>query len=79
LYGADARTGMRTAWLYLANIVGSGAGSILSGFGPMDRLTLIGIAEFWVVAGLTCSMVLMFACTSRAPRRFVWRFTAPTR
>jgi predicted membrane-bound spermidine synthase len=58
---ADARTGMRTAWLYLANILGSAAGSIFTGFVLMDRLTLIGIAEFLVVAGLTCSMVLMFA------------------
>src|SRR5205823_7654777 len=58
---ADARTGMRTAWLYLANILGSAAGSLLTGFVLMDRLTLIGIAEFLVVAALTCSMVLMFA------------------
>jgi spermidine synthase len=58
---ADARAGMRTAWLYLANILGSAAGSIFTGFVLMDRLTLIGIAEFLVVAGLTCSAVLMFA------------------
>ena len=58
---ADTRTGMRTAWLYLANIMGSVAGSILTGFVLMDRLTLIGVAEFLVVSGLTCSMVLMFA------------------
>ena len=58
---ADSRTGMRTAWLYLANILGSAAGSILTGFVLMDRLTLIGVAEFLVVAGLTCSVVLMFA------------------
>jgi len=58
---ADARTGMRTAWLYLANILGAAAGSIFTGFVLMDRLTLIAIAEFLVVAGLTCSMMLMFA------------------
>ena len=58
---ADARTGMRTAWLYLANILGSAAGSIFTGFVLMERLTLIGIAEFLVVAGLTCSILLMFA------------------
>jgi len=58
---ADARTGMRTAWLYLANILGSATGSILTGFVLMNHLTLIGIAEFLVVAGLTCSMALMFA------------------
>ncbi|HEV8552411.1 MAG TPA: spermidine synthase [Casimicrobiaceae bacterium] len=58
---ADSRTGMRTAWLYLANILGSAAGSILTGFVLMDHLTLIGIAGFLVVAGLTCSAALMFA------------------
>jgi spermidine synthase len=58
---ADSRTGMRAAWLYLANILGSAAGSIFTGFVLMDRLTLVGIAEFLVVAGLTCSAVLMFA------------------
>ncbi len=56
---ADARTGMRTAWLYLANIVGSATGSILTGFVLMDRLSLIGIAQFLLVAGLTCSVLLM--------------------
>jgi predicted membrane-bound spermidine synthase len=58
---ADARTGMRTAWLYLANILGSAAGSLLTGFVLMDRLTLIDIAGFLVVAALTCSLLLMFA------------------
>ncbi|MEP6609792.1 MAG: spermidine synthase [Burkholderiaceae bacterium] len=58
---ADARAGMRTAWLYLANIIGSAAGSILTGFVLMDELTLIGIAEFLVVGGLACSTALMLA------------------
>src|SRR5205809_2433095 len=67
---ADARTGMRTAWLYLANILGSAAGSLLTGFVLMDRLTLIGIAEFLVVAALTCSMVLMFALPLTSPQKW---------
>ena len=58
---ADSRTGMRTAWLYLANILGSAAGSIVTGFVLMNHLNLIGIAELLVVAGLTCSTALMFA------------------
>jgi spermidine synthase len=70
---ADARAGMRTAWLYLANILGSATGSLLTGFVLMDRLTLIGIAEFLVVAALTCSMVLMFALPL-TPRR-KWRLS----
>jgi predicted membrane-bound spermidine synthase len=67
---ADARTGMRTAWLYLANILGSAAGSIFTGFVLMDRLTLIGIAEFLVVAGLTCTMLLMFALPLTSPQKW---------
>jgi predicted membrane-bound spermidine synthase len=67
---ADARTGMRTAWLYLANILGSAAGSIFTGFVLMDRLTLIGIAEFLVVAGLTCTMLLMFAQPLTSPQKW---------
>ena len=48
---ADERTGMRTALLYLANIVGSAAGSILTGFVLMDKFGLVAIAAILVVAG----------------------------
>ena len=37
---ADGQAGMRTALLYLANILGAAAGSILTGFVLMDRLGL---------------------------------------
>jgi len=41
---ADDRAGMRTALLYFANILGSAAGSIVTGFVLTDRLSLVAIA-----------------------------------
>jgi len=55
---ADGHAGMRTALLYLANIVGSATGSILTGFVLMDRLSLVGIAVGLVVAGAACAGLL---------------------
>ena len=56
---ADAQAGMRTAYLYLANILGSAAGSILTGFVLMDRIGLVAIATALVVAGLACPILLL--------------------
>ena len=58
---ADARAGMRTALLYLANILGAAAGSILTGFVLMDHFGLIAIATALVVAGLVCVVLLVVA------------------
>jgi spermidine synthase len=57
----DADSGMHTALLYLANILGAAAGSILTGFVAMDRLSLTAIATALVVAGLLCVMLLIAA------------------
>jgi spermidine synthase len=37
---ADARSGEKLSWLYVANILGSGAGSLGTGFILMDQLPL---------------------------------------
>ena len=58
---ADGDSGMRTALLYLANILGAAAGSILTGFVAMDRLGLPAIAAVLVVAGLLCIILLIAA------------------
>jgi spermidine synthase len=58
---ADAQAGMRTALLYLANILGSAAGSILTGFVLMDHMSLIAIATVLVVGGLGCLILLLAA------------------
>ena len=55
---ADERAGMRTALLYLANILGSAAGSITTGFILTDRLGLVAIGAALVVASLACVVLL---------------------
>lgn len=59
--------GMGTSLLYLANILGSAAGSILTGFVLMDHLGLADIATALVLAGLVYAMLL--AVTLVKPRR----------
>lgn len=66
---ADARAGMRTGWLYLANIVGAATGSVLTGFVLMDRLGLVQVGQLLVAAGLACALVLGLAMRSPAHRR----------
>jgi len=57
---ADGRSGMRTALLYLFNILGSAAGSILTGFVLMEHLGLVGLSLFLVVAGILFGFLLIF-------------------
>jgi len=64
---ADARAGMRTGLLYLANILGAASGSVLTGFVLMDRLGLVQVAQLLVAGGLGCALVLDLAL--RAPVR----------
>jgi spermidine synthase len=56
---ADRHAGMRTAFLYLANIIGSALGAILTGFVLMDQLGLVEIAVVLVIAGLVCAVLLI--------------------
>jgi spermidine synthase len=65
---ADDRAGMRTALLYLSNILGSAAGSVLTGFVLMDHFGLVTIASMLAVAGAACALMLMTAFDA-APRR----------
>ena len=58
---ADGRAGMRTALLYLANILGASAGSILTGFVLADRLSLTGLGSLLVVASFACAALLAIA------------------
>ena len=55
---ADDKAGMRTALLYLANILGSAAGSIVTGFVLTNRLSLVAIAAALVVASFVCVVIL---------------------
>ena len=56
---ADEKAGMRTAFLYLANILGSAAGSVITGFVLMDHLGLVAIAATLVVGGALYTLVLI--------------------
>ena len=58
---ADGRAGMRTALLYLANILGAATGSIVTGFVLMDPFGLLVIGAALVVASLACAMLLAAA------------------
>ena len=51
---ADEQAGMNTAFLYLANILGSAAGSILTGFVLMEQMSLLAVGITLVIAGLLC-------------------------
>jgi spermidine synthase len=51
--------GMQTSLLYFANIVGSAAGAILTGFVLMDYFGLVQIAVALAVAGTLCALLLI--------------------
>jgi spermidine synthase len=55
---ADGQAGLKTALLYVANIAGSAAGSILTGFVLLDHLGLVAIAVSLCVVGLVCTWLL---------------------
>jgi spermidine synthase len=65
---ADDKAGMRTAMLYLSNILGSTAGSVITGFVLMDYLGLMQIAAILVVAGAFCTLLLILAAAPRQQR-----------
>ncbi len=56
---ADDTAGMRTAVLYLANILGSASGAVLTGFVLMNVLGLTEIAVALVMAGLASTLLLI--------------------
>ncbi len=55
---ADEKAGARLSYVYLANIVGSGAGSLLTGFVLMDALTLANLSSTLLVASLVISGIM---------------------
>ena len=56
---ADDRAGMQTGLLYFANILGSAAGAILTGFVLTNYLTLVQIAVALVMAGTICALAVI--------------------
>jgi spermidine synthase/predicted MFS family arabinose efflux permease len=67
---ADERAGMRMSLLYFANILGSAAGAILTGFVLTDYLTSVQLALALVIAGTVCVLILLTQLdTAHAERR----------
>jgi spermidine synthase len=61
----DERAGTRLSYVYLANIVGSAAGSLITGFVLMDHLPILTITLVLIVCGfaLAAAIVAMSAPT----------------
>ena len=66
---ADNDAGMRTSLLYFANILGSAAGAIVTGFILTDYLTMVQIAQALVVAGTLCALCLIAMLDVARPER----------
>jgi spermidine synthase len=74
---ADSKAGMRTAILYLANILGSAAGSVITGFVLMEYLGLAAIAAALAVGGAIC-VLLLLAVVSMPLKEKLARITLAT-
>ncbi len=66
---ADARAGMRTALLYLANIGGSALGTIVTGFVLMDHFGLISLAQLLLAAALCYTLVFIVTIGGPLPAK----------
>jgi predicted membrane-bound spermidine synthase len=60
----DARAGMRTGLLYLANITGSALGSIFTGFILMQQFGVVALAQLLVAAAIAYAVLFMVATGS---------------
>lgn len=65
----DEKAGARLSYLYLGNILGSGAGSLLTGFVLMETLTIQQISVLLALLGLVLSAGI--ALYSRLPARAI--------
>jgi spermidine synthase len=61
----DEHAGARLSYVYLANILGSATGSLITGFVLMERLPLSGIAGVLVASGLLLAAGLLLTSRCR--------------
>jgi spermidine synthase len=66
---ADEQSGMQTSLLYFANIVGSAAGAIITGFVLTNYLTLVQTALALAIAGTVCALYLIARLDAPRPER----------
>jgi spermidine synthase len=64
----DDRAGQRLSYLYVANIIGSAFGSLVTGFVFMDRLSLTGVSKLLMLAGFAVAVLLTLASRPGAAR-----------
>jgi spermidine synthase len=64
---ADRNSGTSVSYLYMANIVGSAAGSILTGFVLVQYVSVVGVAQLLTVLGLVGTALLWRALGSARP------------
>lgn len=62
----DDRAGARLSYVYLGNIVGSSAGSLVTGFVLMDRFSIATLALLLAVLGFVLAAALLAASRSRS-------------
>jgi len=60
----DQLAGARLSYIYLANIIGSAAGSLITGFVFLDTMTLRDVASLLAFGGMTLATLLLL------PRRY---------
>jgi spermidine synthase len=69
----DDRAGQRLSWVYLANIVGSASGSLLTGLVLMDHLSTASLDGLLALSGLALVALLVVACRlSRRGATVAW-------
>ena len=66
---ADDRAGLRLSYVYLANIVGSAVGSLVTGFVFLDLWPLATIGAVIATSGLVLVVVLLAAAELRRPTK----------
>lgn len=68
----DDRAGARLSYLYLANIIGSAFGSLLTGFFLLDKLSLAEVSELLALVGVGLAVALVLASRPRRSRFLFW-------
>jgi len=68
----DEHAGEWLSYLYMANIAGSAAGSLLTGFFLLDRLSLKGISVFLALLGVVLALLLILSSHLRRLPLALW-------
>jgi spermidine synthase len=68
----DVRAGVWLSYFYVANIAGSAAGSLLTGFVLLDRLSLRQISVFLALLGAALALLLILSSGLRRFRLALW-------